>query len=575
MRRLPPAPGLLVAFLVLLLALPIREAHAAAPHARPFRTTHALAPTPGRLLVVLDRGVEVGAGGTFAVRDAALASALEREGLTIERDLAPHLGAGRFLCLTSAAADFDPQAAAARLRATGRFRAVVPDVHLQVFDTVPNDPYVSTQWYVNDPGGDDVHLTHAWDVTHGSSAITIGIMDTGVDLTHPDLAAQIWTNAGEIPGNGIDDDGDGYIDDVHGWDFGNNDNDPEPEPMFDENGIDIAFHGTFVAGLAAAATNNGVGVAGAGWSCRIVPLKIADAAGNLTAAAIAPAFDYAAAHHLSVVNLSFGGPGDPGVPEYFQGLVDAANAAGVLCVAAAGNDGASTPSYPAACNNVLSVAATDENGLRASFSNWGSWVKVAAPGASMWGCIAQNYVVDDFSQVFYLYLFLWDGENPYMYGDGTSFACPLTSGVAGLVRAQFPSLTPLEILQQIVVTGDVVSYDHPIGPKVNAYRAVTTAPVSVPVGGAMPIALAAMPNPFVRGTVLRYALPSEARVTLRVFDCAGREVRVLEDGVLAAGPHEARWDGAGDGGATLGSGVYFAKLEGAGVSRAARLLLLH
>ncbi len=260
--------------------------------------------------------------------------------------------------------------------------------------------------------------------------MVIGIMDTGVDLGHPDLASQIWSNPGEVPGNGVDDDGNGYVDDVKGWDFGNGDADPNPEPLFenlDSFVIDVGFHGTFVAGIAAAATGNLEGIAGAGWNCRILPLKVSNSAGEITSEAVGAAFLYATALHVPVLNMSLGGPGDPGVPEFFQALVDGASAAGVLCVAAAGNDGSETPSYPAGCTGVLAVGATDVNNVRADFSNWGGWVKVGAPGAMMWSAICRNYDVDETSQILYFYFFGWDLERPYMYGDGTSFACPLCS----------------------------------------------------------------------------------------------------------------------------------------------------
>ena len=141
--------------------------------------------------------------------------------------------------------------------------------------------------------------------------------------------------------------------------------------------------------------------------------------------------------------MSIGGPGDPGVPEYFQALVDMADSAGVLCVAAAGNDGASTPTYPAGCARVLSVGAMDTGNVRASFSNFGSWVRIAAPGASMWSSICRNYAVDDFSQIIYIYYFGWDGENPYMFGDGTSFACPLVSPTPTPTATATATATPV------------------------------------------------------------------------------------------------------------------------------------
>src|SRR5205814_61911 len=144
----------------------------------------------------------------------------------------------RILRLSSSAPGFDAVEAARALHATGRFRAACPNYKLQPFATFPNDTYLSDQWYVHDPDDGDVDLPEAWDLEKGSSTITIGIMDTGVDAGHPDLTTHIWANPGEVPGDALDNDGNGYVDDVNGWDFGNDDADPNPEPILDPSGID-------------------------------------------------------------------------------------------------------------------------------------------------------------------------------------------------------------------------------------------------------------------------------------------------------------------------------------------------
>ncbi len=577
MRLATPASVLTLLLISLVSAAGARSALAARTPQRHVLTSPASASfVPGELLVVLAEGAASSSrpGGTLHVRDAAISAALEAEDLGLSEDLAPASAPARFVRLVSARADFDPQATAARLRATGLFSAVMPNYRLHLSETLPNDTYVADQWYVNEPGGADVHLPEAWDVAQGSPSTVIGIMDTGIDTGHPDLAAHIWTNSGEIPANGVDDDGNGYVDDMNGWDFGNGDNDPNPEPTYEASGIDVGFHGTFVAGIASAVTNNGEGIAGAGWQCRLMALKVSNSAGEITSAAITLAFDYASAQHVAVLNMSLGGPGDPGVPEYFQALVNTAVDAGVLCVAAAGNDGVDTRSYPAGCDNVLSMAATDATDSRADFSNWGSWVRIAAPGASMWSSICRNYTFDDLNQIFYLYFFGWDGENPYMYGDGTSFACPLASGVAALVRAHTPSFTALGTYQQLITSGDILTYDRQIGPKLNAYRALTQPPASVGPAAAIGLSARATPNPFVRSTVLRFTTPTAGRVRLTLYDCAGRRVRDLVQAVVGAGEHEAPWDGTSASGERLASGVYFARLEWGGVARQARVLLL-
>ena len=552
----------------------------AAVWASPLRTPQALRFAPGEVVVIAEEGVlDAAPGGAPLARDARLAGALAGLGIDRARRVDPVPRAPRperILLLSSARPDFDPVAAGRALRSTGTVRAAIPNYRVPLFATLPADPYVFYQWYVDDGGYADIHLTEAWDLARGDTTVAIAIIDTGVDTGHPDLAGQIWHNAGEIPGNGLDDDGNGLVDDIEGWDFGMGDSDPNPEYTPDPSGIDVGFHGTFCAGIAAAATDNGDGIAGAGWKCRIMPLKAANPDSGLTSDAIAGAVAYAADQGASVISMSFGAPGDPGVPEFFQALVDMATAAGALCVAAAGNDGAGTPTYPAACDRVLAVGATDYNNARASFSNWGPWVDVAAPGSLMWSTICRNYTFSDLDQLFYMFLFNWDGVSPYMYGDGTSFACPLAAGVCGLVRARYPGLTPQLAIQHVIATGDAVAYDLPVGVKVNASRAVSSVPTSVErENRATPRpVLSVSPNPASGRTEIRFVVPGEGRVRVRIFDAAGRRVRSLVDGPMAAGPHQVLWDGRDARGVALPAAVYFARMEGAGAARTAKIVLL-
>lgn len=536
-------------------------------HAAPRRTPTSLRFAPGEVVAIADDGV-LGAApnGTPLARGASAMGALKSLGVAQVQRVGPTpRGAGAtqgVWVLRSDRPDFEPVAAARALQATGLFRAVSPNYSFRVSFTLPDDPFLIYQWYVDDGGAADIGLPFAWDTARGDSSVTIAIIDTGVDTSHPDLSGRIWHNQDEVPGNGLDDDGNGLIDDFEGWDFGMGDNDPKPEYTADASGIDVGFHGTFCAGIAAAATDNSDGIAGAGWNCRIMPLKVSQPDSGLTSEAIAGAFAYAVDKRASIISMSFGGPGDPGVPEFFQALVDMATNSGVLCVAAAGNDGDSVRVYPAACEHVLAVAATDIDNARASFSNWGPWVDVAAPGSLMWSTISQNYTFTDLDQIFYIFLFGWDGVSPYMYGDGTSFACPLTAGVCGLVRARYPNLTPQLVIQQMIASGDPVPYDLPIGVKVNAASAVGAVPTSVAEDRLAPkVTMAASPNPVAGSGSIRFVLPVGGWTRLVLYDVAGRPVRTLVDGPLSSGPHVAIWDGRNDRGTPLSASVYFARLE--------------
>ena len=287
---------------------------------------------------------------------------------------------------------------------------------------LPNDPRYSDQW-----GLTQIGTPSAWDVTRGSPAIVIAIIDTGVDLNHPDLASRLWVNPGEILGNGIDDDNDGFVDDVNGWNFVENNNIPQ----------DGIGHGTHVAGIAAAATNNGIGVAGVCPNCRIMPIRTMDDSGVGTYSNIAAGITYAAQKGARVINLSLGGI------YYSQVLYDAvANASLVsVIVAAAGNNNEQTLFYPAAYDDfVIAVGATDPNDQKATFSNYGSWVDLMAPGVSIWS-------------TFY--------DDTYAALSGTSMAAPFASGVAGLVYSLHLNWSANAVRAQLLHTADPIDALNP------------------------------------------------------------------------------------------------------------------
>lgn len=289
---------------------------------------------------------------------------------------------------------------------------------------LPDDPAWPRQWSLAQIG-----LPAAWSVTAGSAAVVIGLVDSGMTLTHPDLAAKVWVNAGEIPGNGVDDDGNGKVDDVNGWHFFHQ---WTPDGYVSgENAVvwDDFGHGTHVAGIAAAATNNGVGVAGASWGARVMPVKVLDQSGNGWYSDIAAGIIYAADNGARIINLSLGGAAASAT--LCEAVRYAYDTRGALVVAASGNTGGAVD-YPAACADVLAVAATDRTDQRATFSNYGPEVDLAAPGVEIYST--------------------WPWLDGYFTKSGTSMAAPHVSGVAALVWSHWPDWTNAAVSQQITVT---------------------------------------------------------------------------------------------------------------------------
>ncbi len=331
---------------------------------------------------------------------------------------------------------------------------------------VPNDPYFSSQY-----GLTRIQAPQAWDLTQGDTSVVIGIVDTGVELVHPDLAGNIWHNPGEMGTdgsghdkrfNGIDDDGDGYVDDWQGWDFcGANylnvvpDNNPSPTASNNE-------HGTHVAGIASASTNNGTGVAGTGFHCRILAVKTSadnDFRGPGGTAYIIAGYEgiaYAAFMGANVINCSWGGPGGS---QTEQDLINYVTEHGTVVVAAAGNGSSSSPFYPASYQNVLSVAATGSDDVIAGFSNYGQTIGVCAPGISIMSTIFPSTYTNTYS--------------------GTSMASPFGAGTAALVKSMFPGYTAKQVREQVRVTADDIDAVNPLFAgllgkgRVNAYRAVS------------------------------------------------------------------------------------------------------
>ncbi len=338
---------------------------------------------------------------------------------------------------------------------------------------VPNDSTFNLQWYIR-----TVYADSAWDVSMGDSNVVIGFIDTGVQSDHPDLQANMWINPGEDGpdgmggnkrNNGIDDDGNGQIDDWQGWDFGGAD---YLEPAGDNLPVPTAAnnaHGTHVAGIACGVPDNNRGIAGAGFHTRILPVKVTadnDTRGPGGSPYIIAGYQgvvYAAETGADVISMSWGGSG---YSQTEQDIINFAASLGAVIVAAAGNTGSAAElQYPASYDNVVSVAATQQNAdLKTTYSSYNERVDVCAPGGQGSGSSL-----------------IWSTYYPstYAYNSGTSMSTPLVAGVAALVRAQFPSYTAAQVAEQVRVTCDDIytanlTYRYKLGKgRVNAYRALT------------------------------------------------------------------------------------------------------
>ena len=318
----------------------------------------------------------------------------------------------------------------ARFKAEKGIRFAQPN-YIYRAQSVPNDSFFAYQWNMNNTGqvagaisGVDIRALKAWGRTHGSTNIIVAVIDSGIRYTHEDLVANMWRNPGETPNNGIDDDHNGYIDDVHGIDVVNNDGDP-----FDTDG-----HGTFCAGIIGAAGNNGKGISGVCWDVRLMGLKFMESSSGSTEGAVR-CIEYAVAKGAKILNNSWGtgaGTFDPGI----KATLDAAGQAGVLCVFPAGNENGINidehPVYPACYDstNIISVMSFDEKGGRANHSNFGAIsVDVAAPGTNILTCTVTGN---------------------YGYRSGTSMAVPHVSGACALLYSLNPQLDWRQVKQIIL-----------------------------------------------------------------------------------------------------------------------------
>jgi subtilisin family serine protease len=348
--------------------------------------------------------------------------------------------------------DRDVQTLCAELKADAAVEFAQPN-YIYYPCRTPNDPEFADQY-----AHQLIQMEDAWDISTGSRDIVVAVLDTGVDANHPDLKNNMWVNPDEIPSNGIDDDGNGYVDDVHGWNFGYDNNDVTPELDYDYY-YGVSGHGTMVSGVIAAVGNNGVGVCGVNWQCSIMALRVSL---DFTTQEAAEGLDYAAANGARIVNMSFGG--DVFGPEgdlVLKTAIDNAYDQGVLLVASAGNSDTSRVNYPAGFPNVVAVASTNGEDAKTGHSTFGTWVDIAAPGTDI--------VTTDLG-------------GTYLATAGTSFSSPYVAAIAALVLSHRPDLTNIQVRAILENTTDPVYYGD-VDPnlayigagRVNAYSALTAA----------------------------------------------------------------------------------------------------
>lgn len=293
----------------------------------------------------------------------------------------------------------------------------------------PDDPYYysSGSWgqgYNDLWGIRRVNCEGAWDVVKGLG-ITVAVIDTGIDYNHEDISVNVWTNEGETPDNGRDDDNNGYIDDIRGWDFSNNDNDP-----LDDNG-----HGTHVAGSIDAVGDNGIGVVGVAYQSRIMAIKGLRNTGEGTTQGLVNSILYAVDNGAKIINCSWGNKGSSSA---LEDAINYAYSSDCLTIAAAGNFNKNVRYYtPANIDKVIAVAATDYRDRKAAFSNYGMGIDVSAPGVNILSLRADGTdMYGDGSHIV---------DEKYYWADGTSMACPYVAGAAAMILSNNPNLTPEEV----------------------------------------------------------------------------------------------------------------------------------
>jgi subtilisin family serine protease len=311
-------------------------------------------------------------------------------------------------------------------------------------EVIPNDPSYGSQYH-----HPLMQNNLAWDYTYGNPDIVVGITDDGVETSHSDLNTNIWVNPGEIPGNGVDDDGNGYIDDVNGWDFSSGNNNPNPNSSGDD-------HGTHVAGISAARTDNGIGIAGVSGHSTILPLQFYGV-GSWTAAVCNETFTYAADNEAHIVNTSYNINGFAGDPVFTAGM-QYMHDAGVLHFNSGGNGNELNPARQI-FHQTLLVVSTDASDFKSGFSNYGTGMDISAPGSDVYSTVTNN---------------------GYGFKSGTSMAAPNAAGAAALIWSANPEWNSYQVAAQLLATADDIdgvnpSYAGLLGAgRVNTFSAMST-----------------------------------------------------------------------------------------------------
>ncbi len=373
----------------------------------------------------------------------------------------------------------------------------------------PNDPNYSIQWGLSNATypGMDINVETAWEITTGDPRVVVAIIDDCTDPNHEDLRDNLWVNLGEIPDNGVDDDGNGKIDDINGWNFMDRNGTIKPTSA-DES------HGTHVAGIVAARTGNNRGVAGVagGWgSAKGASLMLFRAGSKGKVPEAYDALRYAADNGAAIAQCSWGEEDNSQAGQraitYFTANGGGEVMTGGLIIASAGNDGSDEKQYPAADARVLSVGWIDKDGKRASHSNYGSWVDICAPGSDIYSSVPFT--------------------NKYEMMDGTSMSTPMVSGVAALVLSAAINMpleqkTPAWLKQHLLNTAYNYAPNNQMGPLVDAGRAVEVLAASIKPSVVEPVT-SVFPNPAVEQITIQNT-SSETTLNYTLFTISGEIV---------------------------------------------------